>query len=151
MSTQKHFWSETLRLAAENTLLQSNQIQQAKDYQAALAFILSDAQSSTIELAAHQRWVEGQIQLALEDTRAALQQELRDVANAQVVGNEASRNFVQQQVELVRDESRRGALEVKQMVRDHGLKAEQMEKEFAAPVLNAHDVLPQWINALVQD
>ncbi|KAG1689081.1 hypothetical protein DVH05_002850 [Phytophthora capsici] len=50
------------------------------------------------------------------------------------VGNEGSRNFVQQQTELVRDEARQGALEAKQMVRDHALKAKPMEKRSSRPL-----------------
>ncbi|KAF4031242.1 hypothetical protein GN244_ATG16885 [Phytophthora infestans] len=78
------FWSETQRLAAETTMMQSNQVQQAKEYHAALAAIHHDARSSTAELAAHQQWIEGQIRKALEDTNLALQQELQVISNAQV-------------------------------------------------------------------
>ncbi|EGZ08143.1 hypothetical protein PHYSODRAFT_462349, partial [Phytophthora sojae] len=85
-----NFWNETQRLAAENTLLQSNQVKQANEYRAALVAVQNHAQSSTAELAAHQQWVEVQIQKALEDTRESLQQDLRVVANAQAVGSEAA-------------------------------------------------------------
>eukprot|EP00644_Phytophthora_capsici_P017466 jgi/Phyca11/50807/gw1.67.92.1 len=86
-----NFWSETQRLAAETTLLQNNQAQQAQEYQAALTAIHHDARSSTAELAAHQQWIESQIGKALQDTKVALQQELQVVAHAQAAANDSSR------------------------------------------------------------
>ncbi|EGZ26936.1 hypothetical protein PHYSODRAFT_308495 [Phytophthora sojae] len=86
-----NFWSETQRLAAETTMLHTNQALQAEEYRVALAAVHDDARNSAAQLAAHQEWIEGQIQQALEHTRETLQQELRVVANAHAAGDDSTR------------------------------------------------------------
>lgn len=143
-----NFWNETQRLAAETTALQSNQIQQAQEYRAALTSIQNDARSGTAELAAHQKWIEGQIHQALEETRLGLQQDLQVVANAQVVGKEETRNFVEVQLQSARNQAQDEALKLQQMVTAHAQQAEQRERQIEASVANAHDTLLQRIDAL---
>ncbi|KAF4030292.1 hypothetical protein GN244_ATG17982 [Phytophthora infestans] len=143
------FWSETQRLAAETTMMQSNQVQQAKEYHAALAAIHHDARSSTAELAAHQQWIEGQIRKALEDTNLALQQELQVISNAQVVGNESSRLFTQEQLQSARGVAHLEVLEMKSAIAAQAAKVEQIEREMTVAITNAHSALAQRIDGVL--
>ncbi|ETP03869.1 hypothetical protein F441_19241 [Phytophthora nicotianae CJ01A1] len=144
-----NFWSETQRLAAETTILQNNQAQQAEEYHAALPAIHHDSRSSTAELAAHQQWIEGQIGKALEDTKLALQQELQVVAHAQVVGNESSRLFIQEQLQSVRGAAQREALEMKSTITAQAAKIERVEREMSMAITNARSALAQRINDML--
>ncbi|KAG1685328.1 hypothetical protein DVH05_005929 [Phytophthora capsici] len=141
-----NFWSETQRLAAETTLLQNNQAQQAQEYQAALTAIHHDARSSTAELAAHQQWIESQIGKALQDTKVALQQELQVVAHAQAAANDSSRLFIQEQLQSVRGAADREALEMKNNITAQAAKIERVEREMSMAITNAHSSLAQRIN-----
>ncbi|KAJ8569303.1 hypothetical protein ON010_g5957 [Phytophthora cinnamomi] len=144
-----NFWNETQRLAAESTFLQSNQVEQAKEYRAALVAIQHHAHSSTAALAAHQQWIEVEIQKALEDTRKSPQQDLLVVVNAQAVGSEATHKFVQQELQQLREGARQESLEFKQIMAEQATKTQQIKKQMSSVLSSARDELTQKIDALI--
>jgi hypothetical protein len=145
------FWDQTQRLAAEASILQSHQQQQAQDYQAALAAVHHDARSNAAELAAHQTWVENQIQQALVETRTALQQELHVAANAQTVSHESERMFVEEKLRVAREEAHQEVLQLEANVSTHITDTEGMERRMSTAISKAYDSLNQHVEALRMD
>ena len=143
----EHFWARTQAIATEHAILMNQQQQQSQLHEAAIHAVHADARSGVKEVAANQQIIALQIQQAIAETQASMQQELHELARVQTEQSrgicESFEEHLNQVVNQIEEKVAIAQVRITNQDNDSRL----MEERVMSAIRSAHEDLERRINS----